>query len=111
TDKPVVVYLGAVVSAFIMGAFGLIWLDSRIDGQVADEVAKAQLTFSHEFSVIAKRGKDELTSMGAHKACFLTGSQDENDEEPAVAICKVVFEGGEWRLKARGAWCNAACID
>ena len=119
TDTPVVVFLTAVLSAFVMGGGGLIWLDSHIDDQVADEVAKVkstimpvQFTVSQEFNAVAVRGKEDLTPMGGgHKACFLTGSQDENDEQNAVAICKVNYEGGEWRLRARGARCNAVCID
>jgi hypothetical protein len=35
TDTPVVVFLTAVVSAFVMGGGALIWLDKHIDDQVA----------------------------------------------------------------------------
>lgn len=34
TDRPVVVFLGAVVGAFVAGVLGLTWLDSKIDSAV-----------------------------------------------------------------------------
>jgi hypothetical protein len=64
-----------------------------------------------QFKAVADSGKEDLTAMGGHKACFLTGNQDENNQLTMAAICSVMHEGGEWRLRARGARCDAACID
>jgi rRNA maturation protein Rpf1 len=126
TDTPVVAFLTAVVSAFVMGGGGLIFLDNRIDRQVTnkvteevtEEVAKAKtelmsvrFTVSQDFLVVAGRAKDESKLIGGHKACFLTGSQDDNYEPHATAKCTVTYERGEWTLKARSGRCNAVCID
>lgn len=69
-----------------------------------------QFKFS-QFKAVADVGQEDLTPMGVHKACFLIGNQDENNALGGAAICSVIYEGGEWRLRARGARCNAGCID
>ncbi len=67
-----------------------------------------------QFDATADAGQQVSSQIGAHRACFLTGSQDENNEKPpnTAAVCRLIYEeSGRWRLFVRGATCNAACID